>query len=513
MADEGGERIRTTRRPGALGLALALVLGLLLLAGCDLGGEDEPDAASPPPNGEPLDLDVLVYNIEYGGGPETDQVIQDLGADVVGVLESYERLPEIAKRTGYPYYNTSLQLLSKYPILEPSGGDGLYALLETEPGYVIPFFNVHLDYVAWGPRQLRNGHSVASVIESENEVRTSAMEEPFAAMEQLLDDGYPVFLTGDFNQPSSLDYTAETAGRRPEIPEPVAWPVSEELLDLGFRDTYREAHPDPVKKPGTTHRSGERIDYVYAAGPSTTLDSRLVGEPGGEDVEIEAEPWTSDHRAVLSSFEVTPVAMPTLVAVDASLRTVGDEITVAWNLPGFDENDIVIVPEGGDPSEAIETLAAAGERAATTLDTSGWDSGSYEAVLIDGDGAEVARVPFYLRDPRAELELSADRRTYERREPIELSWSQAPANRWDWLGVFEASASDPADDDYLIWAYAGGHAAGTVPPTTVGGATLGPESQGAQWPLPEGDYIVHYLLADEYDSAGSAEFSVRGGGG
>ena len=102
-------------------------------------------------------LDVLVYNVEYGGGPETDAVIRDLDADVVGVLESYERLPEIARKTGYPYHNTSLQLLSKYPILEPSGGDGLYALIEVEPGYVVPFFNDHLDYVAWGPRLLRNG--------------------------------------------------------------------------------------------------------------------------------------------------------------------------------------------------------------------------------------------------------------------------------------------------------------------------------------------------------------------
>jgi hypothetical protein len=52
-----------------------------------------------------------------------------------------------------------------------------------------------------------------------------------------------------------------------------------------------------------------------------------------------------------------------------------------------------------------------------------------------------------------------------------------------------------------------------VPPTTDGEASLGPDSQGAPWPLPEGDYVVHYLLADEYESAGSAEFSVRGGGG
>ena len=35
------------------------------------------------------------------------------------------------------------------------------------------------------------------------------------------------------------------------------------------------------------------------------------------------------------------------------------------------------------------------------------------------------------------------------------------------------------------------------------GPTLGPDSQGEPWPLPEGDYVVHYLLADEYESAGT----------
>ena len=33
------------------------------------------------------------------------------------------------------------------------------------------------------------------------------------------------------------------------------------------------------------------------------------------------------------------------------------------------------------------------------------------------------------------------------------------------------------------------------------------------WPLPEGDYVVHYLLADEYESAGSAGLSWATGGG
>jgi endonuclease/exonuclease/phosphatase family metal-dependent hydrolase len=499
------------RRAGIALPTIGLLLALALTA-CDSGDDSEAEAgagtSAATPADEPMRLDVLVYNIEYGGGPETDRVMREIDADVVGVLESYERLPRIAERTGYPYYNVSLQLLSKYPIHEPSEADGLYGLIEVRPGYVIPFFNVHLDYVAWGPRALKNGKSVASVIASENEVRTSALDEPLEAMEELTDEGYPVFLTGDFNQPSSLDYTEETVGTRPGIDEPVPWPVSEELFDLGFRDTYREAHPDPVKDPGITHRSGERIDYVYAGGPSKTLDSKLVGERGTPDAELEFRPWTSDHFAVLSTFEVTPVAMPTMVSVNARLGDVGDEVTLAYNAEDSDENEIAIVPEGGDPAAARERLDASGTRGEVVLDTAGMDAGGYEAVLLDGEGEEVARIPFWLRDPRADLRLSTDRRTYDAGEPIEVEWADGPANRWDWLGVYEASASDPKRDDYLVWGYTGGHASGTVPPSTDGSATIGPESQGSAWPLPPGDYVVHYLLADQYDSAGSTSFTV-----
>ena len=100
--------------------------------------------------------------------------------------------------------------------------------------------------------------------------------------------------------------------------------------------------------------------------------------------------------------------------------------------------------------------------------------GGYEAVLVDGDGAEVARVSFFLRDPDA---ASSSRRTGRRMrpgEPIDVRWADGPANRWDWLGVFEAVASDPEKDSYSIWAYTGQHASGTVPPSTDGAVSLGP---------------------------------------
>ena len=474
-------------------LVSLLAFVLLAFAGCD---EDEAPGPPPAVAPAPMELEVLVYNIEYSGGPETDRVIRELDADIVGVLESYARLPEIAQKTGYPYYNTSLQMLSKHPILEPSGSDGLYALIEVKPGYVIPFFNVHLDYVEWGPRALENGDSVKSVIANENEVRTATLEKPMDAMSRLLDEDYPVFLTGDFNQPSSLD------GRVP-------WPVSERLAELGFRDTYRETHPDPAKDAGITQESsGERIDYVYAAGPAKTLDSKLVGEPGGEDVEIEMAPWTSDHRAVLSTFEVASVAMPELVAVDEALRTVGDELVITHNSPGAAEGELAVVTEGDAATDAVETVPLADERGTTQLDTAGWEAGGYDIALLEGDGSEIARTPFYLRDPDANLELSTDKENYAPGDSIDVSWSAGPANRWDWLGVYEASASNPDSDDYLIWDYAEGHDAGTVPPRADGEATLGPESQGKPWPLPPGRYVLHYLLADQYKSAASVEFSV-----
>jgi hypothetical protein len=496
--------------------AALLIAASLTLAACDFGGGDsEPEPATgstASSAAEPIQLDLLVYNVEYGGGPDTDRVMRKVDADVVGVLESYDRLPEIARNAGYPYYNVSLQLLSKYPIYEPSGADGLYGLIEVRPGYVIPFFNEHLDYVDWGPRALRNGNPVASVVKAENAVRTSALEQPVEAMSGLLDQGYPVFLTGDFNEPSSLDYTEETVGTHEGVDEPVPWPVSEELLDLGFRDSYRDEHPDPLKTPGLTHRSGERIDYVYAGGASKTLDSKLIGDPDAPDVDMGFAPWTSDHFAVLSTFEVTPMAMPTMVAVDHRLGTVGDPITIAYNDPATEHGEVVIVPEGGDPDSPTETLDAPGGNGTAKLDTSGMDPGGYEAVLVDDVGAEVARVPFFLRDPEAQLELSTDRSTYAPGEPIEVKWSDGPANRWDWLGVYKAGASDPESDSYLTWAYTGQHASGTVPPTTDGSVTMGPDAQGSPWPLPPGDYVVHYLLADQYDSAGSARFTVTDGG-
>lgn len=501
---------RSTSLPVTRGLA-AMAIAALLLGACT----SEPDAETQPLVGESMELSVLVYNIEYSGDKTTDAVIADLDADVVGVLESYNRLPEIADKTGYPYYNVGLQLLSKYPIHEPSGADGLYALIEVQPGYAVAFFNTHLDYVKYGPKLLLDGMPMDEVLASEDEVRTDSIRIQTPDMQQLSAAGYPVFLTGDFNQPSSLDYAEDTVGTREGITEAVPWTVSEALFDVGMRDTFREIHTDPVENPGITKDNpdfraggfGDRIDYVYAGGPVTTLDSKLVGEKDGPDVEIEYDTWTSDHRAVLSTFELAPIELPTTVSLERRLLTEGEDLGVLYNAPGSDENTIAIVPEGGTAQDALESTTV-GAKGTTSFSTTDLEPSGYDIVMVDGAGEELGRNAFWVRSVEDDVSLATDKASYAVGEPITMSWDDGPANRWDWIGVYEADASNPRQDDYLLWGYTGGHEAGALPPTVFGEMTLGPDSQGKPWPLPPGSYHLHYLLADQYSSAGYIEITV-----
>ena len=289
-----------------------------------------------------MSLSLLVFNVEYGGTRATDRVVADLDADVVGVLESYNRLPEIAAAADYPYYNVALQILSKYPILEPSGADGLYAWIEVRPGEAVAMINTHLDYVQYGPDRLARGVPVADVLEDEDTVRLSSVETLLPSADRLLDDGWPLLFTGDLNQPSHLDWTAEAAPEHGGV-GPVAWPVSEALVGAGLRDSYREVHPDPLADPGNTWGSvagnegrPDRIDYAYVGGPVDVASSQVVGERGGAGVDVGYPKWTSDHRAVLAELSVDPVPIPTSLALSSRLVTVGDDVTVHYRMPEAD---------------------------------------------------------------------------------------------------------------------------------------------------------------------------------
>jgi hypothetical protein len=139
--------------------------------------------------------------------------------------------------------------------------------------------------------------------------------------------------------------------------------------------------------------------------------------------------------------------------------------------------------------------------------TGSLDPGGYDVVLLDGDD-EIARNEFWVRPVKPTVRLATDRKRYGVGDPIEVTWDNGPANRWDWIGVYRADADNPHVDNYLLWGYTGGHESGALPPSVSGEMTLGPSSQGHPWPLPPGHYVVHYLLTDQYNSAGSTPFTV-----
>jgi hypothetical protein len=170
---------------------------------------------------------------------------------------------------------------------------------------------------------------------------------------------------------------------------------------------------------------------------------------------------------------------------------------------------VAIVVPGGDPASAVLRQDAPQARGKLTFDTSALDPAAYESVLTGAVGTEIARLSILLRARDARIRLVADRKEYGVGEPIRVIWADGPANRWDWVAVYRASAADPNVDPYLIWAYTGIHSSGTVPPSVEGSLILGPDAEGSPWPLPPGDYVVHYLLADQYQLAGSTSFTVK----
>ena len=94
----------------------------------------------------------------------------------------------------------------------------------------------------------------------------------------------------------------------------------------------------------------DRIDWVLHMGPVRTTASRIVGEPGGPDVDVEVGPWPSDHRGVVSTFRVAPAAPPAFVGVTGRLIDRGDPLKVWFGTRTA--ADRVAIVHAGDPAAA-----------------------------------------------------------------------------------------------------------------------------------------------------------------
>ncbi|MGQ0670273.1 MAG: endonuclease/exonuclease/phosphatase family protein [Actinomycetota bacterium] len=493
----------------------ALVLVAMALAACTGGA---------PPTKEPasrIELTVMEFNIEYGGDQVdfdgVPEAIRAAGADVVAIEEAYANVPRIAEALGWDHYDPRTQIVSRYPLLAPDNG-GLFTYVQVDPGSVVAIANVHLPSTGYGPFKVRDGATQEEVLAIEENKRLPAVEPTLRALGRLVGMDVPVFLVGDFNAPSHLDWTEEAAGTRDDVRYALSWPVSEAVEREGLVDSYREVHPDPVLDPGLTwpanrpivkgynpyrnRAPADRIDFIYSGGPATPVDSLLVGEEGGPGVEIAITPWPTDHRAIVSTFDVAPAEPPVMVAVGRMLVAPGAVVQVLFHSPGDEGERLVVVPAGGDPRTDAAAERATGEGSPTdgafAFPTEGLEPGPYEAALVDVSGGVLARTPFWV-DAGTGPEIATTRRVYEVGETIRVRWRAAPGNRWDWVGIYGRGA-DPNVAYYELWAYTGA--------TIEGSVALGRDANGP-WPLRPGRYSVYLLLDDSYAKAAGGGFTVR----
>lgn len=292
-------------------------------------------------------LRVMSFNIWGGGGneekgiEETVAVLKAANPDIVGIQETMLEGPDctadscppqgtsvakaLADAMGYFYYdqtgaNAALwanAVISRYPIGAATANQ-LGMPIDVN-GKTVWIFNIHLDDEPYQPYQLLGiEYGPAPFIKTEAEAVSYARDTRKAGLDLLesematVDPAATVFVTGDFNEPSYLDWTEEavTAGNHPVK---VDWPTTRRLADQGFVDAYRAVHPDPVAKPAytwtprydeaATDDHPDRIDYVLVRGEGVMVrDAAIVGEDGVR-TDLVVTPWPSDHRAVVA--EVT----------------------------------------------------------------------------------------------------------------------------------------------------------------------------------------------------------------
>lgn len=258
-------------------------------------------------------------------------------------------------KTYYSFYSYDSGLLSKYPITDsavifPENGDhgSIYKLVAERKGKRICVYTAHLDYLNCSYYRVR-GYDGSSWEKMEPDTCVESLladnraSQRDDAIRLFIEDarkeavqGNPVFLGGDFNEPSYLDWTEETGHMADHRGVVIPWTVTTLLNEAGYKDVYRVLYPDPVKNPGYTYPADskqveverltwapeaderERIDYIfyYPQEGVKPVSVRIYGPKGSvknsrrirEDSEdLFTEPlgiWPTDHKGVLAVFEI-----------------------------------------------------------------------------------------------------------------------------------------------------------------------------------------------------------------
>ncbi len=269
----------------------------------------------------PAPIRVMSFNVLVGGTKfqplsQTVKAVEAARADVVGVQEPGENLAEIAKGLGWNH-SAKASVVTRFEIVEDWKVDGNRwggAKVRLPDGSHVLVYNDHFNPYPYGPYEVRDGKAKTPEEAKQVEAdagRVAQMGRVLANLAARRDRTLPVVFTGDFNTPSHLDWVEATRERT--FGMTVAWPVTRMAEEAGFRDGYRDVHPDPKAKPGYTWSPGypvgtldpkdvmDRIDFVVYRGALRPTGAWVVGETGPV-TDIAVDPWPSDHRAVVVEF-------------------------------------------------------------------------------------------------------------------------------------------------------------------------------------------------------------------
>jgi len=329
-----------------LALAVAVLAGLLARPAdaaqpTDIVGHVPPRTASHKAD----HVRVVVWNIQRGGnhfddGPEKAlAIIEATDADVCLLQESYDiegDRPTLGQWmadtlnaqgsgqtwTAWQGQSPHLCVLTRLRVAERHTHEpwhGVGATLADGLGRRFVAWSIWLDWRDYLPHALRDHpeRTDEQLLASES-VGSSRLPQARALLERLgdvghLDAGVPVLVGGDFNCPSHLDWTRDTALVY-RFRRPLPLPVSLAMADAGFADAFRAVHPEPVQHPGITWsplfrgtldkpETAERIDRLYTHASTPAL--RPVGAwtlPGvyeDADVARADRAFPSDHAAVV----------------------------------------------------------------------------------------------------------------------------------------------------------------------------------------------------------------------
>jgi endonuclease/exonuclease/phosphatase family metal-dependent hydrolase len=267
-------------------------------------------------------LKVLTLNTYFDARAGVDKMvdlIRRTGADLVGLQEVNTTTRKLAEKLGMHYLQQDKRtaLLSRFPI--ESVTPKKYGVAVTlENGRKVGFLNAHTTSFPNQSHQLLHlPIGGGPYLDTEKQAVWWADKTRGREFRSIISEadglGLPAIATGDFNEASHLDWTERTAAIK-RHPIKVEWPGSKALEKAGFKDSYRVKYPDEVAHPGNTWTPTtadddpkdhhDRIDFVMYRGPELELkDVQIVGE-NSKNADIVIDPYPTDHRAVLATFEV-----------------------------------------------------------------------------------------------------------------------------------------------------------------------------------------------------------------